>query len=78
MSPYLFTPLIQRVIICSCFWLDATSRLNGSMLHDRLKQNQKTREFSIWYYIFARNLIFGEKKIQSTLRICISMDSIEA
>ena len=32
----------------------------------------------IWYYIFARNLIFGEKKIQSTLRICISMDSIKA
>jgi len=26
----------------------------------------------------ARNLIFGEKKIQSTLCICISMDSIEA
>ena len=32
----------------------------------------------IWYYIFARNLIFGEKKIQSTLCICISMDSIKA
>ena len=31
----------------------------------------------IWYYIFDRNLIFGEKKIQSTLHICISMDSIE-
>ena len=28
-------------------------------------------------YIFARNLIFGEKKIQSTLHIWISMDSIK-
>ena len=32
----------------------------------------------IWCYLFARNLPFGEKKIESTLCICISMDSIEA
>ena len=30
---------------------------------------------SIWYYIFVRIFIFGEKKIQSTLHIYISMDS---
>ena len=28
-------------------------------------------------YIFSRNLIFGEKEIQSPLHICISIDSIE-
>ena len=44
----------------------------------KAKSNKNLIWNSIWYYIFARNLIFGEKKVQSTLPICISMDSTEA
>ena len=81
MSSYLFTPLIQRVTICSCFWLDATSRLNGSMLRDRLKQNQTknpwikfetvydiTYLLGIWYLErrkYSRPFISGYPWIQS-------------
>ena len=80
MSPFMFTPLIQRVTICSFFWLDATSKDSWQyvMWQVKAKQtNKKACEFNLKLYIFARNLIFGEKKIQSTLHICISMDSIE-
>ena len=31
----------------------------------------------MWYSLFAKNLIFGKKKVQSALCICISMDSTE-
>ena len=80
MSPFVFTPLIQRVTICSFFWLDATSKDSWQyvMWQVKAKQtNKKACEFNLKLYIFARNLIFAEKKMQSTPHICISMDSIE-
>ena len=80
LSPVVFTPLIQRVTICSFFWLDATSKDSWQyvMWQVKAKQtNKKACEFNLKLYIFARNLIFAEKKMQSTLHICISMDSIE-
>ena len=49
-------------------------------IRDKIKPKKKPLNLiwnCIWYYIFARNLIFGEKKIQSALDICISMDSIK-
>ena len=80
LSPVVFTPLIQRVTICSFFWLDATSKDSWQyvMWQVKAKQtNKKACEFNLKLYISARNLIFAEKKIQLTLHICISMDSIE-
>ena len=141
MLPYVFTPLIPRVSICSSLWLGAASEDSDSMLsvisvqslgcvclivtswtaapqaslsitnsqsllklmsiesvmpsshlilcrqyvtwQAKAKSNkQKLCEFTliwncIWYYIFVRNLIYGEKKIQSALHICISMDPTE-
>ena len=80
LSPFVFTPRIQRVTVCSFFWLDATSKDSWqyAMWQVKAKQtNKKACEFNLKLYIFARNLILGEKKIQSALHICISMDSIE-
>ena len=74
LSPYVFIPLIQKVTICSFFWLDATSKGSWQYVTWQVKaksnKEKKTCEFTviwncIWYYIFARNLIFREKKIQS-------------
>ena len=56
-------------------------KTHGNMLRDRLKQNKtnkKTCEFTLELYMVLyiyRNLIFGEKKVQSALCICISMNS---
>ena len=84
LSPSVFVPLRQRLTICTFFWLDATSKDSWQyvMWQVKAKSNKKKKPMNliwncIWYYIFDRNLIFGEKKIQSALHIWISMDSIE-
>ena len=77
LSPYVFTPLIQKVTICSFFWLDATSKDSWQYVTWQVKaksnKQKKSCEFAviwncIWYYIFARNLIFRDKKIQLALQ----------
>ena len=82
LSPSVFVPLRQRLTICTFFWLDAISKDSWQYVTWQVKaKSNKKKPLNliwncIWYYIFDRNLIFGEK-IQSTLHICISMDSIE-
>jgi len=86
LSPYVFIPLIQKVTICSFFWLDATSKDSRQYVTWQVKaksnKQRKTCEFTviwncIWYYILLGIWYLEKRKYSWPFNICISMVFIQ-